>query len=689
MRLRLSDAARRFAKAAARAAIAIAMVAAARAPAAAGEVKIPLTIDYVMLREALKQQLYTAPGGRADLWKGLNECQFLYAENPEFSRAGAAVKLETVAALSIGMGYGGRCISPVSWNGIAEAETEPYIAPGLRLRFHVRDLNLLNPAHEKTLIVGQAFDQVKQYLIPRLETFTYDLNPAVRQLDQLAENASTPEVAARINAALATVRAEPQVTALDDGVRVTIAITIPEFAAPAAVASPAEPTAAELAAFQKTLEEWDAFLVFAIKQLGETVGDQQFRDQLMSILIESRYRLVAALANPPVAGESDPVRELFLDEWQKLHDAVRAAAKRGMLGARSFEFLSFVSAGDALLAFDQAAPALGMRISAQDLRRLAHIMAPQSTADPLAFSFQEDPELRKLFTSPGVAPPLQSPGPIEETDIGAASLPSATPSPTTIAPLREPPMAPTAPTPASSPTSLLDWMLRWIRPPFAPREALASETGANAQMRFDEQLKEVGQRLKHVVIDNNNALLYREDMASLLELSAEREVAYATDLDAKWPPVYVNLVKSTAWQESCWRQFVRVNGRIRWLESSTGDIGLMQVNKHVWRGFYRPQLLEWDALYNAGAGAEILMRMTRYVIARPVVDPVPVPDHLARSAYAAYNGGPDAYNRWRLAETPAHKQVDDSFWAKYQATKDGQSVDILACAARWGKSPGH
>ncbi|HEY6421092.1 MAG TPA: lytic transglycosylase domain-containing protein, partial [Candidatus Binataceae bacterium] len=445
----------------------------------------------------------------------------------------------------------------------------------------------------------------------------------------------------------------------------------------------------------KTLEDWDAFLVFAIKQLGETVGDSQFRDQLMSILLESRYRLVAALAIHPTSGESDPVRALFLDEWQKLHDAVRSAAKRGMLGTRSLEFLSFVSAGDALLAFDQAAPALGMRISAEDLRRLAHIMAPQSTADPLAFTYEEDPELRKLFTAPGAAPPLQSPGPIEESDVGPSALTTATPpaaTPTTAAPapapLREPPTPTAQPTPASGSTSILDRMLRWMLQPLAPREAYATETASDAPTRFDAQLKEVGQRLKHVVVDDDNALRYREDTARLLEFTAERELAYESDLDPRWPPVYVNLVKSTAWQESCWRQFVRVNGRLRWLESPTGDIGLMQINKHVWRGFYRVNLLEWDALYNAGAGAEILMLMMRYVIAKPVVDPVPIADHLARSAYAAYNGGPDAYNRWRLSETPVHKQTDDSFWAKYQAISDGQSVDILACARRWGKFPG-
>ena len=58
-------------------------------------------------------------------------------------------------------------------------------------------------------------------------------------------------------------------------------------------------------------------------------------------------------------------------------DVVRTAAARGQLGDRALEFLSFVSAGDALMAFDQAAPALGARISAADLRRLARIMAPQ------------------------------------------------------------------------------------------------------------------------------------------------------------------------------------------------------------------------------------------------------------------------------------------------------------------------
>ena len=80
-----------------------------------------------------------------------------------------------------------------------------------------------------------------------------------------------------------------------------------------------------------------------------------------------------------------------------VHDAVRAAAQRGMLGARALEFMSFISAGDALFALDQAAPALGMRISAADLQRLAHIMAPTAADEPLQFNYGEDRDMKKLF----------------------------------------------------------------------------------------------------------------------------------------------------------------------------------------------------------------------------------------------------------------------------------------------------
>jgi Transglycosylase SLT domain len=666
--------------------VALAWLVTAAPGARAGEVKVPLTIDYVTLSEALRHALYTAPGGRTELWNGEDECQFLYATDPAFSRAGVRVRLETAGNLGLGVSVAGHCISPISWEGIIEAQSQPYIAPGLALKFRIADLNFFNPQHEKTLLAGKGFDLIKQYFIPRLETFSYDLNPAVNQLGTLAADASPAEAAERVRRALASVRAEPTVETLDDGVRVTLIITVPDFPTPAARATPAEPTQQELAAFQKLVDQWDAFLVFAVKQLGETVGDKQFRDELLQILLDSRYRLVQALARPPAASQPDPVRALFLDVWRKLGASVRSAARRGKLGARSLEFLSFISAGDALFALDQAAPALGMRISAADLRRLAHIMAPRATGDPLEFNFNEDEELKRLFKP---TEPLANPDALEGNEPaapGASEAPgnAATPgAPSATEGSGSAPQAsPSAPDPSpprSAPTSLLRVPLWFIE----PRAASAAESDVLAPA-----LESVARRLRRAVPDQDHLGPYRSDMQRLLDLSGERECR-ESGLDARFRPMFRVLVESAAWQESCWRQFVDVRGRIRWLESSTGDIGVMQVNKHVWRGFYSLQRLRWDVLYNAGAGTEILMEMLQHALTHRSSDPVPVNTNLARSAYAAYNGGPDAYNRWRRAEAEPTRSIDAAFYAKYSAVENGDPIDILACASQWGRARGH
>ena len=678
------------------------LLAALSTRAIASEVRVPITIDYLTLSEAIRHQLYTAPGGKLPLWSGSNDCEFLSAENPSFARADARVKLETATTLGLGVRIGGKCVSPLNWNGIVEAESEPYVTGGTRMMLHIQDMNLFDAHHQKTLIAGKGFDLIKKYLIPSIETFTYDLSPAIQQLGALAEAASTADVAERIRTAIATVHADSAVLATDDGVKITLIVTVPDTAAPVASATPAQPTPQEIEAFEKQLDDWDAFLVFAIKQLGFAGGDKQFRGDLLDILLTSRYRLAQALANPPSASGPDPVRALFLDTWQKLGAAVRAAAKRGQFGSRGLEFLSFISAGDALFALDQAAPALGMRISADDLRRLAHIMAPNATGDPLQFSYAEDPALKNLLgptlpplTSTPESSPVGSPTPA--TSASPAMTPSTIPSPTSsfsASPSSSPapsstPTTSATPTSSSTPSSTATPQVSsWLRLPWSmiePREACAAEP-----VGIVPELNQIASRLRRLVVDQGNATGYRGDMERLLELSVRRQLA-ASDLDSRLRPTFKLMVKSAAWQESCWRQFVRRGDQVTWLESSTGDIGLMQVNKHVWRGFYDLEKLRWDVLYNAGAGTEILMQMTMHVLSRPRIDPTRIDGaSLARSVYASYNGGPDAYNRWRRAhESSPAKEIDAAYLEKYRAIERGESIDILTCAANWGHAPGH
>src|SRR5713101_7123498 len=294
--------------------------------ALAAQVAMPLNIDYITLGEALKRQMYTAPGGRAELWNGSNQCQFFYAANPRFGRNAGSLKLDTGAELAI--------------------------------KLRVTNLNLYKPSHEKSLLVGRGFDLIKGNLIPRLEAFSFDLRPPLQQLDSLVQAAAAPDVAERVNTALSTLRPASAVIPEDESLRITLELTVPEVPTPILSSSAAPLTQAEIDSWQSTLDTWDAFMVFAIKQLGGAVADKEVRAQLLDLLLDSRHRLVEALGQPQAAGGPDPVRIIFIDEWSRLRVIIRSTAQRGMLGDHALEFLSFISAGDALFALDRPLPPL-------------------------------------------------------------------------------------------------------------------------------------------------------------------------------------------------------------------------------------------------------------------------------------------------------------------------------------------
>jgi soluble lytic murein transglycosylase-like protein len=138
---------------------------------------------------------------------------------------------------------------------------------------------------------------------------------------------------------------------------------------------------------------------------------------------------------------------------------------------------------------------------------------------------------------------------------------------------------------------------------------------------------------------------------------------------------------ATAWQESCWRQYVRRRGEVAPLRSSVGALGLMQVNPHVWRGFYAVDGLAWSIGYNARAGSEILLHYLRdYAIARGE-EAIGGPDALARASYAAYHGGPSHLRRYRQPKRwrAALVAVDRAFRDKYLAVAGGDELGVRAC----------
>lgn len=259
------------------------------------------------------------------------------------------------------------------------------------------------------------------------------------------------------------------------------------------------------------------------------------------------------------------------------------------------------------------------------------MLDPDYSGDPLAYTEAPDPTLRGLFRFHEPEPGL---GPSE-----------------------------TAP-PADS-----SW--------FGPRAAFAEEP--------PDEIKALARKLDRWVPSAEELPVYRDSVARMLARVTDR-TANANTIPPGLADVYRVLVPATAWQESCWRQFVTQDGAVRPLVSKTGDVGIMQVNRRVWRGFFDLAQLEWDVAYNAGAGAEILAQLLTRYGAREAAGR---PENAARATYSAYNGGPDAYRRYRLQRVPRFQRaVDRAFWEKYQAMAAGSALDFVLCVESWSPPPG-
>ena len=399
-----------------------------------------------------------------------------------------------------------------------------------------------------------------------------------------------------------------------DAVRLRVSLDLPP-APPVPTAPERALTRAEIQQWEALLDSWDGFLGFLVKDVAGS-ADPETRTELLDLLLTARREVTAVLGRGPEVGV-DPIRPLFLRFWDRLRAIVRRAGSKGSDDARALRFVVFLAAGDALTAIEAAAPSAGLDFSADGLRRLARTLAPGYPGDPLEYSDAPDPKLQELFR-------------FRDPDGPARRI------------RRKPGAAPlVAPVLAHVPAR---------RTRTRPTSGGSSRSGWIAGSRPTSELA-----------------AYREIVDRLLTLAAERSFD-AEALGDRFEDLFQDLVKAVAWQESCWRQFVRDRSGIVPIQSSTGDFGMMQINVRVWRGFFNPVKLRWNAGYNAGAGTEILWQLLgRYGSARRGnASPTPrarrtPPTMAARDATAA-TGQPDTPPEMRLdrpgvlGEVPGHQR---------------------------------
>jgi hypothetical protein len=598
--------------------LAVCLVLYAPAAALAGRLEIPLRVPLEPLRQALAAQIAASKATPNVIYRE-GRCRYLNLESPRLEAVDGNLRLTGPGSGALGIELLGNCQNAASWKGTIEFTLAPQIDPAGRLRVRIVDSKLTDEGGSSAL--GFIWELSKRYVNPRLERFSYDLGASRNALASIVRGAAPPQHAAELETAVKQLQVQPP-RVETAAVVVPIALELPDawLATPAAVVAtaPAAPLSeAELEALEKALEPWDAFLLYAIKQVALDSENSALRKRLFTLLLESRYRLTEILSgDAPAAG--DPLRELFVDTWDELRTILADGQRDGALDASLLRYAAFVDAGDALLALDRAAPGLGMTLSADGLRQLARSLRPGAGGDPLAYDWAVDPQLRRLFD-------------VEE-------IPDSEP--------------PSAPPPSRS------WLDLFIA------RAYAEGDSAKALDRWVPRRDELD--------------AYEARIGQLLQKTAATELQRA-QLAAPYDKIYRNMVPTTALIESCWHQYVARGGKVSYLRSGSGSIGIMQINQIVWRGFYQLERLRWDTAYNARAGAQILMRYVKdYAI--PYAEKSGDPNHVPRAAYAVYNAGPRAVGRFdKSRKHPREERVDERLWTLYQGIAAGGQADLRSC----------
>jgi soluble lytic murein transglycosylase-like protein len=643
-----------------------ALVALAATPASARVVEFPMPLDLAFVRQRVLETLFDGPGETTRVWRDPSQCNDVVLAHPKLSGRDGKLHLVADFDTKLGAPVGSWCLNATRRKGILDATLEARLHAKLPIvEFRVVSSELLDPDGQKRF-TGAIWDWVRSQVHPQLETIKVDLYQPMNELKTFVPVLFPGSDLERVKKLIESL-ALADVAVSEQGIALRVRLDVPDpQAKTAAPAAKAEPTLSsdEMARWDNAWQSWDGFLTFLVKYSSKDANDE-LREQLRTLLLDAREDISAILASDEPRA-ADPVRPLFLETWGRLAPILRQLSTH-LPGEKALHYLSLITAADAFTALEQLGPDYGVELNRDGLRRMARMIEPSPFADPTAYSESIDSELREAF---GFGPPIPVPEP-EEGDAPAEQPPT----PREVAP-ESPPPSPAPPTPPAE-------------SPAPPAQSPAPEPQAwlDGRLHFPVLLVagqgKAARSLDRWIPTREELLDYLPRVGELLGTTALRTQRKKV-LAGNYATLFRNLVLATAWQESCWRQFVRRGKEVSPLTSSVGAVGIMQVNPHVWRGFYDVKALRTSTKYNAEAGSEILHHyLIDYAIKQSEDKVRKNFDDLARATYAAYNAGPRQLDRYRRAfpKGQTGHRIDADFWEKYQQIKAGKDLAVKACFA--------
>ena len=606
-------------------------------------VSLPLTIDYPLLRSLVVYQAFSEPNETVTILDEKDGCNRVTLSQPTFREENSQVRFECRVHIRLGKPFGENCLMPVEWEGYLVFFQRPQIDFATwRLSFKTTDSKVYDLNRKPATIVQSIVNIISSDTYHYLNSIHIDLAPPLSELKSVFSEFFQPTAHDRSMKILQSIRpGKPQAT--PQAVEIGILMDVKNHAAKQKKEKKETISDQELERMMDQWKAWDAFLVHIFGILAPEPLTSEERQILLEILLVTRHRFVAGLTDKNL--DNDFVREQFIAVWGEIAPVFRkhlsTHPSEALLG-----YLAFFTASDALSALDKMGPALGIEISRNGLIRLIHLLADQKDNSTVLTDHPGvDGKLREVL---GLGPPLPALGPAFDAD--ALDLTDRNENQMNM----------------ESIAHAIDSF--FCKPAWAKQNQSA------------DALAEI-----------KSWLFYRKDIEpfidrtrSLLTESA-RKTLHKRQVPENYKRFFPLVVVSTAWQESCFRQFLVKHKKIVYLRSYNGSsVGLMQINERVWRGIYDPHHLRWDIRYNVLAGCEIIdLYVTKYLLnnRRYVKTMQKMKDETrAGIIYAMYNGGPGQFEKFLSRSAKGQFYDSDKlFLEKYIWVKKGQLGNVSQC----------
>jgi hypothetical protein len=601
-------------------------------------VAIPLTLPYSFIETVLEDDIFGGRGGKLLVRSPGQVLPPIELWAPEVGHKKNLLKIRVRVRVTPAE-LAGEDSYPRHWQGYLEVlQRVSMDARSWLLEVQTEESRLLDSSGKPTFVHDLLWNLLKAQAHKFLDQFHMDLSFPVEDLEDLLGEVFEPDIQEQVRGWLRTLRAGQLWLGPDAlKVKVLLDVDLPSVPDTCEEEPPKPLSAKEIKQFIEYWELWDAFLVRELLSLSGRPLTQQDRDTLLVILLEQRYGFLEALKNP--GRRRDLVRQQFLSTWAGLSPILRKYLLRKS-SPSLYKYLAFLTALDAMQVLDSLGPALGLEVSQAGLARLARLVSRGEAPEPLRYRYGVDGELRKLLGL-DATPPL-SPVPARRQGDGSEQSPQG----------------------KSKHQGAPSWLVRFVASAWAEEQP----NGVNSEIdRWIPPRKRSSTYLRRV----------RELVARTADTTLEN-----SELHNSHAAFFRDLMAAVAWQESCWRQFVRRGDGVTYLRSYNGtSVGLMQVNERVWRGLYDPRKLRWSIRYNSSAGGEILeLYLRRYALR--LINPEDGNDRelLAGAVYAVYNGGPRQLKRYlkRFRDGRLYK-ADRLFGKKYEWVQAGKYAEVARC----------